>query len=154
MLIISQWELAWEGVRDTSPRLLPVLIAELPPTDLAHTLIELFFANVNIHFPLLHRPTFERQFREGLQFHDAWFSCLCLSVFAVASRWCSDIRVLPNEDLSQTAGVMSKKRNWRQAGSKYFEACLREFRIPAKYYDIYLRYMSQLYSRFARAPRR
>jgi hypothetical protein len=123
-----QWELACEGDGDSPPHLLPQMIGSLPPTDLAHKLINLFFTNVNIHFPLLHRPTFERQWREGLQFRDPWFSCLCLTVFAVSSRWCSDVRVLPDEDLSTTAGHVSEEKDWRRAGYKYFEACLGEFR--------------------------
>jgi hypothetical protein len=152
LIYFSQWELASEGDRDSSPRLLSRLIESLPPTDLALKLIDLFFTNVNIHFPLLHRPTFERQWREGLQFRDPWFSCLCLTVFAVSSRWCNDVRVLPDEDLTTTAGQSSEKIEWRRAGYKYFEACLREFlvwRWPND--DVYLWYIPQLCTRSARA---
>lgn len=127
LIYFRQWELTSEGDCDSLPRLLSRLIGSLPPTNLALKLIDLFFTNVNIHFPLLHKPTFERQWREGLQFRDPWFSCLCLTVFAVSSRWCNDVGVLPDEDLTTTAGQSSEKIEWRRAGYKYFEACLREF---------------------------
>lgn len=128
---IPSWELAWEGAG--SPPHLPGLIARLPPTDLALKLIDLFFENINIHFPLLHRPTFERQWAKGLQFRDPWFSCLCLSVFAGSSRWCNDTRVLPDEHSGGAAGDVPEERNWRQAGVKYFEACIPmcDVRSPA-----------------------
>ena len=128
LIFFHQWELSWGG-RNTTSHLLPDLIAALPPTDLACKLIDLFFAYVNIQIPLLHRPTFERQWQEGLQFRDPWFSCLCLSVFAVSSRWCDDVRVLSGDDTNESVGDVSEQRNWRHAGYKYFQACLREFYV-------------------------
>lgn len=121
-----QWELTWEGVHGTSSELLPYLIAGLPPRDLARKLIDLFFEHVNVQFPLLHRPTFERQWTEGCHYRDIWFSCLCFSVFAVASRWSEDPRVLvgsPSEDA------------WRQAGRKYFEAAICTFHFLVHIHD-------------------
>ncbi|KAF5328400.1 hypothetical protein D9619_013327 [Psilocybe cf. subviscida] len=38
---------------------------EFPPPDLAHALIELYFSNMNLFFPLLHRPTFDRLVARG-----------------------------------------------------------------------------------------
>ncbi|KAF5328402.1 hypothetical protein D9619_013325 [Psilocybe cf. subviscida] len=38
---------------------------DLPPPDLARALIELYFANMNLFFPLLHRPTFDRLVARG-----------------------------------------------------------------------------------------
>ncbi|KAG9316662.1 fungal-specific transcription factor domain-containing protein [Chiua virens] len=78
------WELAFEGFQNRLEDISFSLAEEFPPQDLADSLIDLYFANVNVYIPLFHRPTFERQWRDGLQHKDAWFGCLCLSLFAVA----------------------------------------------------------------------
>lgn len=119
-----QWELCWEGARDASSDLLPDLIAALPPSDLASDLIDLFFVNVNVQHPLLHRPIFQRNWDAGLQCQDSWFACLCLSVFAVASRWSDDSRVLPEDE-----GGLGEDTRRRKAGHKFFEATLRRSKI-------------------------
>jgi len=38
---------------------------DFPPPDLARELIELYFANVNLFLPLLHRPTFDKLVKRG-----------------------------------------------------------------------------------------
>ncbi|KDR75839.1 hypothetical protein GALMADRAFT_68653, partial [Galerina marginata CBS 339.88] len=68
-----------------------------PPPDLADNLVELYFRHSNSIFPLLHRPTFNRQWQERLHHRNIWFTCVCLSIFAIASRWCHDQRVLPEK---------------------------------------------------------
>ncbi|KAK0480213.1 fungal-specific transcription factor domain-containing protein [Armillaria novae-zelandiae] len=65
-----------------------------PEDDLLLSLIELYFANVNIFLPLLHRPTFERSIRENLHMKDEMFGAVLLLVCAVASRYSNDMRVL------------------------------------------------------------
>ncbi|KAF7965830.1 hypothetical protein HWV62_41248 [Athelia sp. TMB] len=114
------WELCWEDAQDSSSHLLPELVAALPSPDLASDLIGLFFANINLQFPLLHRPTFQRNWDAGLQLQDAWFSCLCLLVFAAASRWSDDVRVFPIED-DETLEEDARKR---KAGHNFFEPTL------------------------------
>ncbi|KAF7973714.1 hypothetical protein HWV62_14402 [Athelia sp. TMB] len=114
------WELCWEDAQDSSSHLLPELVAALPSPDLASDLIGLFFANINLQFPLLHRPTFQRNWDAGLQLQDAWFSCLCLLVFAAASRWSDDVRVFPIED-DETLEEDARKR---KAGYNFFEPTL------------------------------
>jgi len=91
-------------------------------------------------FPLLHRPTFERQWAEGLYHRNEWFTCLCLLLFAVASRWCDDERVLPEEERGRE-GDSDKPRSWVNAGRKYFDvgdstSVLGECVIPATHLHV------------------
>jgi hypothetical protein len=112
----------WEGQHADSPSLLPSLISQFPPQDLAVKLCDLYFTHVNSLWPLLHHPTFDRQFRDKCHYRDLWFACLCLSLFAVASRWCDDPRVIPGQDTlhRDTVGEL----DWHQAGSQYFQAAI------------------------------
>jgi|ERR1700722_5133279 len=114
----------WEGLHADSPSLMPSLIAEFPPEDLAHRLCDLYFEHVNYMYPLLHRPTFDRQFRSRLHHRDHWFACLCLSLFAVASRWCDDPRVIPDKIESDASEICDI--DWHRAGLQYFAAALGE----------------------------
>ncbi|KAJ7204943.1 fungal-specific transcription factor domain-containing protein [Mycena pura] len=64
-----------------------------PPLPLMLELAELYFAHVNKYLPLLHRPTFERNVREGLYLRNDSFAATVLLVCAVASRWSADPRM-------------------------------------------------------------
>ncbi|KAJ7051548.1 fungal-specific transcription factor domain-containing protein [Mycena amicta] len=64
-----------------------------PPLALMNELVDLYFAQVNMYLPLLHRPTFERGVRDGLFLRNDPFAATVLLVCAVASRWHSDPRV-------------------------------------------------------------
>ena len=112
-----QWELVWEGLHVDSPELIPQVLSNFPPDDLASSLIELFFVHTNTQFPLLHRPTFQRQWNQKLHHRDIWFACLCLSLFCVASRWSDDTRVLMRTVKSESEDI-----DWSSAGWKYFTA--------------------------------
>ncbi|KAH7914147.1 fungal-specific transcription factor domain-containing protein [Hygrophoropsis aurantiaca] len=119
------WELAFEGFQDRLASLCQSLISELPPPDLALNLIELFFLHINPLYPLFHQPTFERQWHEGLQDQDPWFACLCLSLFAVASRWSDDPRVLDDGQYDvPEAERPSDDTKWQRAGWKYFNTAV------------------------------
>ncbi|EGO25312.1 hypothetical protein SERLADRAFT_437067 [Serpula lacrymans var. lacrymans S7.9] len=115
------WELASEGFKDGFEDLCASLTAEFPPLDLADNLIKLYFRHVNPQFPLFHRPTFEKQWRDGLAEKDPWFGCLCLSLFAVASRWSDDPRVLADGfyDMPEEEGA-NQNTKWQRAGWSYF----------------------------------
>ncbi|THU89669.1 hypothetical protein K435DRAFT_760868 [Dendrothele bispora CBS 962.96] len=65
-----------------------------PDQDLLWKLVDLYFSNHAIFFPLLHRPTFERSLREGLHFRNRDFGNLVLAICALASRFTDDPRVL------------------------------------------------------------
>ncbi|CAH7684656.1 fungal-specific transcription factor domain-domain-containing protein [Phakopsora pachyrhizi] len=65
----------------------------LPPIDLADSLLDLFFKNVNPYENLLHRGEFMRHYNSGLAESSTSFRGLCFAVFAAGSRFSSDPRV-------------------------------------------------------------
>lgn len=117
------WELKYEEARLQG--LCDFLAQQFPPPDLADNLINLFFDHVNPQFPLFHQPTFERQWKTGLQVKDPWFGCLCFTLFAVASRWCDDPRVLDNHEYDIPEEERTDDNHkWQRAGWKYFHVAL------------------------------
>ncbi|KAJ7664065.1 fungal-specific transcription factor domain-containing protein [Mycena rosella] len=68
-----------------------------PELMLTTHLIGLYFDNVNVYLPLLHRPTFERAVAEGLHLRNDGFAATLLLVCAVGSRWSSDPRVVADD---------------------------------------------------------
>ncbi|KAF9064495.1 fungal-specific transcription factor domain-containing protein [Rhodocollybia butyracea] len=98
--------LPWEDVVSDSPG--PVY--DFPDLDLLGKLVDIYFTDVNIYLPLLHRPTFERSIREKLHYQDGMFAAIVLLVCAVASRFVDDPRVL-------LEGVNSR----HSSGWKYFD---------------------------------
>ncbi|KAJ6567550.1 fungal-specific transcription factor domain-containing protein [Mycena sp. CBHHK59/15] len=64
-----------------------------PDDDLSISLISLYFDNVNVFFPLLHRPTFEKAFAEGMHLYHEGFAGTLLLVCALGSRYSDDPRV-------------------------------------------------------------
>ncbi|KAJ6499081.1 fungal-specific transcription factor domain-containing protein [Mycena sanguinolenta] len=76
-----------------------------PDTDLMNALIAIYFAVLHPTFPLLHRPSFERSFAEGLHLCDFRFGALVLAVLAVSSRYSDDPRVfVPGSNSSLSSG--------------------------------------------------
>ncbi|KAI0733190.1 fungal-specific transcription factor domain-containing protein [Fomitopsis betulina] len=133
------WEISFEGADlSVTP---PFVMSQFPPLDLAEDLIELYFARNNSLFPLLHRPTFQKQWNKRLYKTDLWFACVCMAMFAVASRWSDDPRVLP-EGLSPTTSDGSDNGAWALAGWKYVHAALdghrhrRSLFLPANLFEI------------------
>ncbi|KAF8910393.1 fungal-specific transcription factor domain-containing protein [Mucidula mucida] len=133
-----KWELQYEGLHMSSPEILPQVLSRFPPPDLCDTLIRLYFQHVNSQFPLLHRPTFERQWQQSLHERNAWFACLVMTLFSVASRWCDDLRVLPKSTTKQENGDI----DWTRAGWDYFEVAVgihrhrRSLIYPATLFEI------------------
>ncbi|KII84068.1 hypothetical protein PLICRDRAFT_367695 [Plicaturopsis crispa FD-325 SS-3] len=64
-----------------------------PESDLLAALVDLYFDRLNIYFPLLHRPTFERGVADGQHLLDDGFGATVLLVCALGSRYSSDPRV-------------------------------------------------------------
>ncbi|KAF8345885.1 fungal-specific transcription factor domain-containing protein [Amanita rubescens] len=118
-----KWELAWEGYFDSKPFLVDIL-AQFPSPELARNLIDLYFENINTLFTLLHRPTFERQFKDQLHKRDIWFTAVCMGMFAVASKHSDDPRVVPSNARTPSGGV-----DWTKAGWDYFNMCVDVHRI-------------------------
>ncbi|KAK0496568.1 fungal-specific transcription factor domain-containing protein, partial [Armillaria luteobubalina] len=65
-----------------------------PDSDLIQSLISIYFETINPIFPILHRPTFEKNVDEGSHLRDDSFGAALLFVLAVASRYSNDLRVL------------------------------------------------------------
>ncbi|KAI3616635.1 hypothetical protein WG66_011647 [Moniliophthora roreri] len=78
-----------------------------PSPTLAQLLVKHYFEDYNVHFPLLHRPTFERKFRDNLHLRDTQFGLLLLSVCAIGSRFIdiNDPRVLGESVLEEEDGT-------------------------------------------------
>lgn len=120
-----QWEIVYEGEGEfLSPKTFSELLQNWPSSDLATTLIELYFLHCNSMFPLLHRPTFARHFADKLYEKDIWFACLCMSVFALASRYTDDLRVLMDEPAETSVAEHSEQSRWQTAGFKYYFSIL------------------------------
>jgi hypothetical protein len=64
-----------------------------PEDDLLLSLVDCYFENMNIFFPLLHRPTYEKQIAAGLHLQDSSFGATVIMVCAIGSRFSEDPRV-------------------------------------------------------------
>ncbi|KAJ7136307.1 fungal-specific transcription factor domain-containing protein [Mycena crocata] len=80
----------WEA----SPHPEPCAIQIFPEPDLLNDLIEIYFTQFNIYLLILHRPTFERELRDGVHLRDPRFGAVVLAVCAFASKNSADPRVL------------------------------------------------------------
>jgi Fungal specific transcription factor domain len=121
---LLQWELAWESVHVTSPSQFQSLRTEFPPPDLAEKLVHLYFFHCNSMFPILHRPTFDYHFKNALYDREIWFACLCMEMFALASRYSDDERVLLVEPSDKPLDSDAKGARWHKAGYKYYFAVM------------------------------
>ena len=75
-------------------------------------------------FPLLHRPTFMRHFVDGLYERDIWFACTCMCIFALASRYTHDSRVLLDESDEDCLDERAEQSQWQTSGFKYYFSVL------------------------------
>lgn len=95
-------------------------------------LVDLFFAHVNVYFPVLHRPTFERSIGEGLHKRHQEFGSLVLAVCATAARYSDDPRVFIDISAENTAHT---------AGWKWFQQVRpmkSSFLVPTCVYELQL----------------
>jgi Fungal specific transcription factor domain len=97
--------LKWERVPSEPPS-----PQYFPADDLLTHLIQLYFDNINIHLPLLHRPTLERSISDKLHLNNCLFGASVLAICAVASRFSSDPRVV----LEGTDSLHSSGWKWFQ----------------------------------------
>jgi hypothetical protein len=75
-----------------------------PDSDLACSLVELYFMHVNVLTPLLHRQIFERKAAQGLHLRNSSFGAVYLLVLAVGSRFSDDPRVFLSGQNEHSAG--------------------------------------------------
>lgn len=71
-----------------------IVTYSFPEEDLFQSLIELYFTQLNIFFPVLHRPTIEKSIADGLHLSDKIFAETVLLLCAIGSRFSDDSRVL------------------------------------------------------------
>jgi hypothetical protein len=75
-----------------------------PDLDLLPLLVNAYMVRVNTLWPLLHRPTFERDVRRGLHLSDPSFGSVVLLVCALGARFVDDPRVFPPGATTRAAG--------------------------------------------------
>ncbi|KAG5717487.1 hypothetical protein E4T56_gene4849 [Termitomyces sp. T112] len=137
-------ERQWEE-RNTDPvDSIARLLSAFPPPDLILELINIYFLHSNSPLPLLHRPTFDRQWKENLHHTNIWFAVVCLGIFSIASRWSSDARVIP--DGATTASGLP---DWSLAGWKYCKAGLVMFEVRYRLFCPTTLFELQSFSLFA-----
>ncbi|KAJ7741999.1 fungal-specific transcription factor domain-containing protein [Mycena maculata] len=114
-----------------------------PASDLIDSLLELYFTNVHPIFPVLHRPSFERDVAEGLYFTDIKFGATLLAVLAVASRYSDDPRVFIDGETALSSGYKFI------AQVNIFVQCLC---LELAIYDVQLCFLLAVYSLGTSAP--
>jgi hypothetical protein len=109
-----------------------------PEEDLMKELVDLYFTQVNMLLPLLHRPTFEKGIADELHLTNDGFGSTVLLVCAIGSRYSNDPRIfLDDVDNSHSSG-------W-----KWFEQVhlvRRSFLTAPQLYDLQLYCVSDDFS--------
>ncbi|KAJ7453265.1 fungal-specific transcription factor domain-containing protein [Mycena galericulata] len=90
----DQLRQSYSFYRDTKPWALKpwehrpsVVHYTFPDNNLMASLVSLYFSNVNMFIPLLHRPTFLQCISEGLHMHHSGFAATVLLVCAIGSLY-------------------------------------------------------------------
>ena len=122
-----------------------------PDRVLLHQLVNLYFDNVNIFFPMLHRPTFDKQLYSMDHARDTGFACIVLLVCAIGSRYSDDPRVKADPHASKhsagesNASYSCDYQSYTRAGWHYFsqvEMVRKPMIIPPKLHDIQIHCVS------------
>ena len=101
---------------------------EFPPNDLLYSLIDLYFEHINHYYPLLHRPTFLHDIRNGLHLSNEAYGSIVLLVCAVGSKFSDDPRV-----------ILEGTNSLHSCGWKYFmqvQSVHRTILSPPNLYDL------------------
>ena len=102
-----------------------------PPPDLMADLVQLYFENINFYFPLLHRPTLEKNIQEGLHYEDDMFASVLLLVCAIGSKWSKDERVYLD---GKGEGEMANSSGWTWFDQVHLVR--KNFMEPPALYDL------------------
>jgi hypothetical protein len=92
VLIRVQWER--QSLETTNDAFYGSYKFDFPDDDLLPQLIDKYYEEIDIVFPLLHRPTFERSVRERLHLRNEGFASILLLVCATGSLFVDDPRVV------------------------------------------------------------
>lgn len=95
---------------------------EFPDPDLIDELVAMYFTEMNIYLPLLHRPTFEQSVRAGLHRRNPDFGCVLLLVCAIGAQHSDDPRVLLHQEPGATPQEEEEREKWKwhSAGWKWY----------------------------------
>lgn len=86
-----------------------------PPIDLEHKLVDIYFTRINHDYPILSEGTFRAELNDPNNRRNSDWVMLAMALFAVASRYTDDERVL---DKTRTDDSLINTR-----GSKFYGAC-------------------------------
>ncbi|KAJ3513961.1 hypothetical protein NLJ89_g2653 [Agrocybe chaxingu] len=115
-----------------------------PEPDLSKELLDLYFEHINLHFPLLHRPSFERSLRDNFQYSNSSFGAVYLLVCAIGARFSKDVRVL-----------YEGSDSYHSAGWKWFNqvetGTISYLSLPSLY-DLQLHCLTLLFLQSSSAP--
>ncbi|TFK66525.1 hypothetical protein BDN72DRAFT_844202 [Pluteus cervinus] len=81
-----------------------------PEPDLLRSLVDLYFKEFSIYFPLLHRPTFESNVAEDLHLKDHKFGAVVLLVCALGAKFSDDPRVFSDISMLDGQGMSDKEK--------------------------------------------
>lgn len=101
-----------------------------PDPDLMNSLLSLYFEHHNIIYPLIHRPTLEKQLREGLHHTNEAFATTVLLMCALGARYSDDPAVLlGGEDIDASiASLRSGLHATSQEGRAALDAEIDEMK--------------------------
>lgn len=116
-----------------------------PDDDLMFMLIDLFFTEVNVYTPLLHRPSFEKNIRDGLHLRDEGFGSTVLLVCAIGARFTEDKRVYLS-DFSDSP--LSCGWEW----FKQVQMIRKSLLAPPRLYDLQIYCLTAIFLQGSSAP--
>ncbi|KAF8994383.1 fungal-specific transcription factor domain-containing protein [Cyathus striatus] len=90
-LLQNRRQIYWKRFPWEKDFIRPAVNYTFPPSGLIPKLIDAYFEHVNLFYPLLHRPTFDRNVKDGLHLRDEGFGGVLLLVCAVGSRYMEQI---------------------------------------------------------------
>ncbi|KIK51276.1 hypothetical protein GYMLUDRAFT_78264 [Collybiopsis luxurians FD-317 M1] len=112
-----------------------------PENDLLQSLISLYFSNINVYYPILHKPTFVRSISENLHLEDRRFGALVLAVCAVGARFSDDARVYEDGLLGSKEENRGNAKVEQSVGWKWIrqiQLVKKSFTEPPSIYEIQL----------------
>ncbi|PIL25446.1 transcription factor [Ganoderma sinense ZZ0214-1] len=126
----------------------PVLPSSaFPPPDLLSTLVDLFFAHMNSHYPVLHQPTFTASIAAGEHLRNGGFGATVLLVCAIGARF-----TRPEQE---PRVLLDGEAHYHSAGWRWFLAVagMRKMSFaPAKIYDLQIYALMALFLQGSTAP--
>ena len=114
-----------------------------PPDDLIPQLVNNYFTKLNIYYPVLHRPSFERALNDQRHDDDIGFGSVVMLVCALGARWSEDARAFKD-------GMPKHSSGW-----KWFDQVKvhsRSFLCPPRLYDVQKYALASLFMQYSSVP--